>query len=285
MYRSSLCVGVLSLFVLHDLPAALAKAESLPKDATEWTQHHCVKWASEKDLDDKVQMGIKKHGVNGKILLLVDDSDLRDDFGIESSLQRKIIMNEIDELRNHASEHTLNFWELRSMNRQKVDYVAPLLSMAPRWAITQLDTFPEYCHPEKVLGQDHSSIFAYAEWFVCPEAYIWMNRDTIMCGLPFGVSICVLLHLVFKVVHLGLYIVQDGPKGVLKGLLDILLRATLIEMVCGSLAWAYSGFIWPVLPWFVCDLWFYASVYLTPISRALSGLRNLIGQGTKPKNE
>eukprot|EP00939_MAST-03C_sp_MAST-3C-sp1_P004016 g4016.t1 len=248
-------------------------AKELPKDTVDWDIDQCVAWAKKNGLD--METTIRKHEVNGRILLLVDDSDLADEFGIESSLQRKKILAMIEDLKtSSSSDHKLTFWELRSMSRQQVDYSLPLMVAAPRWAITTFDDFPSYCQPDKELGENHNTLFTWLEWIFFPEWYIWTNRDTIMCGLPFTTSVCVVVHLMVKVVVLVLNVAASGlGVGLRKDVVEMLKRVLLMELLGGSLAYVFSAVFFPIIPWFICDLFFYMNVYLTPISILLGGLK------------
>ena len=130
----------------------LAVSSSYPRsdDATLWSVNDVAAWAGEaegiKDVES-FQGAVKKYSINGKILMVMDASDLEVEFGIESPEERKFLMKEIGRLKDSPVEKgvRLTFWEMRSLNKQLTDYVAPLLTLAPRLSITVFDDFPVSC--------------------------------------------------------------------------------------------------------------------------------------------
>lgn len=100
--------------------------------------------------------------------MLIENDDLKDEFQIESSLERKKILLLINGLKDSDSEvnAAIGFWELRALNRKMVDYSTPLLTTAPRWAITTFDDYPSYCKPAKELGEGQHYIIGWLEWLL-----------------------------------------------------------------------------------------------------------------------
>ena len=151
-------------------------AASLPDDATTWTVVQVNEWVDTLGVSSAstIKAGVTKHGITGNILLVLDDTDLQEELGVSSGVERKKIFLQINQLKDSESEQNakLTFWELRALNRQMVDYATPLLTVAPRWAITTFDDFPEYCRPAAALGEGHNSVMSWFEWAFFPECVV-----------------------------------------------------------------------------------------------------------------
>merc|ERR1711934_1079547 len=92
-----------------------------------------------------IKAGVTQHAITGNILMVLDDTDLEGELGVSSDSESE-------------QNAKLSFWELRALDRQMVDYATPLLTTAPRWAITTFDDFPKYCRPAASLGEGHNSL-------------------------------------------------------------------------------------------------------------------------------
>jgi len=137
----------------------------------------------------------------------MEDGDLENTIGITSSLERETILIAINTLKTEGQKRNMTFWEYRSMNRKSVTRIMPMLQSAPRWAITLFDQIPEHGRPKKGLGEGGWAILAWIEWFLIPEYYIFLHRNTLFGGLPGFVPwilIAAFLMKIFKMVKLTL---------------------------------------------------------------------------------
>lgn len=234
-------------------------AAQLPSDATTWTIPQVQQWIGTLDTASEaiLQERVHKHKITGNILMLVEDSDLEQELGVTSGLERKRVLAARDALKDSDNERNaaLGFWELRNLNRQMVDYTTPLLTTAPRWAITTFDDYPSYCQPLKGLGEGQHVVFAWVEWLLFPEWYIWSNRDSIMCGLPGFVPYVVWINLATSLTAL-MTTVCTGNKNIQTALLYFIKLKLQGELSVGVFNWCWSAFLWPFIPWFICDLVF-----------------------------
>ena len=160
-------------------------AASLPDDATTWTVVQVNEWVDTLGVSSAstIKAGVTKHGITGNILMVLDDTDLQEELGVSSGVERKKLFLQINLLKDSESEKNakLTFWELRALNRQMVDYATPLLTVAPRWAITTFDDFPEYCRPAAALGEGHNSIMGWVEWALFPECVVAVVVLLLLC--------------------------------------------------------------------------------------------------------
>ena len=260
---TSLCLLFVGLIV------ATSNAE-LPVDATTWTSAQVNEWVDTLNTPSalKIKAGVSKHGITGNILMVIDDTDLNEELGVASSIERKTIFAAITALKDSSREMNaqLTFWELRSLNRQMVDYTTPLLTTAPRWAITTFDDFPKYCQPAALLGEGNNIVLSWLEWAIFPEWYIWKNRDTIMCGLPGFVPYVCFANLLIGVGCIISGFMSNGFQGATSAALLYVLYKLGGELAAGCGAWMYSATVWRILPWFICDMLFYFSVYIMPVT-------------------
>jgi len=144
---TAMIVVVLSLASLpttNGQGAASSNANSwAPADVLSWAKQ--LSTSLKPDTTAKLLSGLEEHGVTGKILLWIEEHDLQEDFGIESSLQRKTVLQAIGEL--HGQGEKMDFWEYRSMNRKQVETITGLLAASPRWAIAAMKDVPEHGQP------------------------------------------------------------------------------------------------------------------------------------------
>jgi len=237
------------------LAALAVHAVDLSKDSTTWSVDDVVEWAANLEVSSSKNLttALRKYGVTGSILMMVDMQDLEEDFEIKSSIERKKILAAIMSLKDtEAEKHViLGFWEVTALNRQEVHYLLPLLYGSPRWALWQLGSLPEYARPEQLLGSDWVSWF---QWIFIPEYVIFANRNSIMGGLPGTVPITLLVALISKIVKL--YTTSSWYTLAVNEIKE--------NMLAGVLAWLYSRTLWHVVPWFLCDLFLYFFIWVGP---------------------
>ena len=273
-----LCLLVVGIIIITATTHA-----ALTGDATTWNSAQVNEWVDTLNTASAtaIKAGVTKHGITGNILLVLDDSDLHEELGVTVEDERRTIFAAITALQDSDSTQNakLSFWELRALNRQQVDYVTPLLTMAPRWAITTFDDFPEYCRPASAVGEN---FLDWLEWALVPEWYIWSNRDTIMCGLPGFVPYICLLHLIFHVYSIAQIVFVGSATGAVVGgsflgagggaaggLVIYILNHFGSELIVFCLSWILSATLWRILPWFINDFLFYLFVYVLPFLQTI----------------
>ena len=158
----------------------------LSNNVTTWTTADVMEWASSEAAgfsDPSAARGvIEQHAVTGSVLLSVDPNDLKEEFGISSGLERKKVMVAINNLKDSGFVGR-SFWEYRSMDRRAIFKINGLLPVAPRWALSLLESeWPEHARPSKGIST--------LEWLLAPELYIFRNYDTILGCLPSGLASC-----------------------------------------------------------------------------------------------
>jgi hypothetical protein len=274
--RLSLSLILFALAVVA-IPSVAADA-----DAADWSVDQVSGWASKLTLQEesaaKFKDGITANSIDGTILMHVSEDDLKDDMGISSSLQRKVIIAAITKLKGGARDgnRKMNFWQYRSLHRKEMDHLMTLLNAgAPRWGITKFAELPEYGRPEKPLGGGHNAAMAWFEWLVIPEYYIYLNSDTIAGGLPGLMSFMAAMKLIISALTLFGHALARNPGGVVQHCFTQL--GTEVVVGCG--AWLYMNTLWRILPWFICDWIFYFAIYVAPVIGICVAIVGLLAVG------
>jgi hypothetical protein len=86
--------------------------------AGDWSTAQVIDWADKLKVQDDTKALLKKgfldNNVDGIVLLHVTDSDLQEDIGIESGIQRKVVLAAISTLKDSNKGHkSLSFWHLQ----------------------------------------------------------------------------------------------------------------------------------------------------------------------------
>jgi hypothetical protein len=240
-------------------------------------------WASDlpglpRDAAKKFVVALRREQVSGAVLLYLDEEALRDDLGVESSLQRKAILAAVDalvaaSLDGDASATvrpaapsigtatcTLTFYEYRQRHRQLFDQLTGLLSTAPRWAISLLPGLPASARPAKPFRDDFP--MSWVVWFFVPEYYLYENSSTIACGLPGLLPWVILLNMVLRLVELIRALINRRNNTLSSTLIGLALGPLVVELKWGVGMWFYITFVWPFLPWFICDLIFQLNIWI-----------------------
>jgi len=277
--------------LLASLLTVFAVAE-LPAQANTWTVEQVCEWVDSPGTEFQDPTGyfkdnVRKHGITGNILMVLEVNDLEEELGVKSSIERKKLMIDLDALENtYNGEAVLDFWSNRAINRQLVDYAIPLLGIAPRFGITTFDDFPAYCRPKLDMGEGQSTVIAWVEWLFFPEWYIFSNSDTIMCGIPGILKYTYLFQLILKCSLPFLAYVGSLQHPLITGpmafgiIAVVMMGMPLIMELVGWCIATMGWYIFPYLPWWLCDITMYSLVYITPLKTIYDGVLSMISFGT-----
>ena len=140
--------------------------------------------------------------------------------------------------------------------------VPALFGVAPRFALTILNEFPQHGKPKEEDG--------WMTWLFWPQYYIFCQADNICGGLPIMLKISILFALLRQFLEMalaiGLYVAgeQSVPR---------FFRGPLEEMGSALSIILYRTFIYPIVPWFICDMVFYFQVYFGPLFMIFQGVK------------
>ena len=171
---------------------------------------------------------------------------------------------------------TLTFWQHRSLNRKRMEFLTSTISTAPRVAIYQMKKLPANARPTVPLGFGHGVIMAWLEWLFIPGYYIWVHSGTIAGGLP-GLlpAICVCrmsCRILQKLLVIGNGVATKKISVAMTSLMLVLFFDFVNEAVTLIFVYVWVHFLWPFVPAFLCDFGFYLSIYIFPI---IAGFQSL----------
>ncbi len=267
----------------------LAGASPRPDAVAAWDPDDVAAWIGEQGFaaGDAFKDACLRNGVSGRVLFFLDADDLEEDLGVSSGLQRKKILAAIDELHGGVGRRygdagtnvgggggggggttTMNFHEYRALNRQFIDHFTPLVSAAPRVAISMLSKAPGYGQPASACG--------WFVWLVIPEYYLYSNSGTILGGLPGLLPYLVICNLTLKVIAIVKALLSTKQGGGMASASKLVLMPLATELFVGVFAWVYITIFWPFIPWFICDLIYYFNVYVFSLFTIVGTVKGLV---------
>ena len=260
-----------SMLLLLALATGVVTARTTVAAAStvEWTVEDVQAWALAQGLEEDVAGTLARWGVDGAVLLNVDENDVREDLKI-SGLKAKKLLAAVQKLRDQFRSKThpdgtvrMSFHQYRALNRNAMDAMVPaLFGVAPRFALTILNEFPEHGKPAEEDG--------WITWLFWPQYYIFCQADNICGGLPIMLKISILFALLRQFLEMalaiGLYVAgeQSVPR---------FFRGPLEEMGSALSIILYRNIIYPIVPWFICDMVFYFQVYFGPLFMIFQGVK------------
>ena len=259
---------------------------------SEWTVENVTTWVLEQGIGYNVATTLAQGGVDGGVLLHIDESDIRDDFGISGPGAKKLLEG-VQKLRSQCvSADTdsgtrkwwwggrkqnpegcngavgvprMSFHQYRALNRNAMDAMVPaLFGLAPRFALIILAVeFPAHGQPNLNLEEDGwMPLFWCLVW---PHCYIFAQADNICGGLPMMLRVGILCALLRQFLQLVLSIgpVVSGKKS----LLSLLTEHTGFYEEIGSalLIFQCRIVIYPYVPGFICTAFFHLVLNLGPL--------------------
>jgi hypothetical protein len=269
MRRPTLWVWSMLLLLALATGVVPAGAAVAAESTVEWTVEDVQAWALAQGLEEDVAGTLARWGVDGAVLLNVDENDVREDLKI-SGLKAKKLLAAVQKLRDQFRSKTnpdgtvwMNFHQYRALNRNAMDSMVPaLFGVAPRFALTILNEFPEHGKPKEEDG--------WITWLFWPQYYIFCQADNICGGLPIMLKISILFALLRQFLEMalaiGLYV--SGEQSVPR-----FFRGPLEEMGSALSIILYRNFIYPIVPWFICDMVFYFQVYFGPLFMIFQGVK------------
>lgn len=249
-------------------PSVVAKAEgirgadhSLQKPVRAWTPQDVSVWLTNNSLTEALPLDVvTANNIDGKLLLRLDEHDLEELTTLRSFKHKQFTLV-LDDLRDRDKFLSIDFWEYRSQNRYQVQMLTSGSISCPRLTLIYL---------------------------------LWSQPNTLQPlltpGMPFFVSLlgCVFTPNLLAAWHaVGFF--SNQPLTTLMYMMTFnvafVAEAFLIYECIQNKNWrpylraCQHGIVWvsllltffPVVPWFVCDVLFIASMVL-PVTVPLFGL-------------
>merc|ERR1712153_15032 len=233
-----------------------------------WSVGEVGKWCDDNSLSQQLKEGLDKHGVTGSVLLFLDESDLIEDLKITSQIERKKILLALKEIQTDTDGDgvhdgpLMSFWEYRRMNRALMTHISFLFCGAPRAAISMLTKLPKHGQPATEATD--------MEYWLFPEYWLYSHSDQIAGGLPGWMPMALLASVLVKWATL-LAKLKDGTGAVV----SFFAKCLFTEFTVCVSSWCVITFLWPIVPWFICDWCFYFVIYIGPPLNLLTSVMAL----------
>ncbi|XP_077979598.1 bifunctional apoptosis regulator-like [Glandiceps talaboti] len=285
------CSGVVFSMVVVLL---LVLVWGLRDDDTILVKKPVIKWTPEEVADWIAEMGswsrdnlypemFLANRINGRLLLGITEEDLKaPPFSIEMGLYRRAIIHELKTVKELGVKPPKDLWEFKAMDEGKSIFLAyslkdfPRIAMAYFYVFDYKDIFLPFLHgtcpvpanesiPEESPVINESNDPTVEQWIeflpkylffpyflIAQFAWSWIDNHAMTCW--FVIINCVLLT--FMEAALVRWLWRHGlrsiPRAIRRHVLAMLGTAILV-------------FLWPVIPFFICDALFYWALYLSPI--------------------
>ena len=255
------------------LPATLVAAtQAFPKNAGTWSVAEVNAWMAEEipHLAVKVR---REFRLDGKTLLHITDHDLEDEFEMSSALKRKAALAKLHSLRTDTDGDgdvdaddlpNKGLFYFRTFHRRETDVHLNLLMGSPRIGIMFLND--EHSLTNVMNDNFPLSTGGYIWTFLSPRSFLAVNRNDIMGGLPWYFGVILWTNAIgasaFFFQLLAGTEAKDPNTGRSTGIKQwkkTLIRTVVLEVghtVCS----AFLYIIYPIIPWFICDLVFGLSI-------------------------
>jgi hypothetical protein len=277
----------LLLAIVSVVFVVVASAKAPVKAPLEWTVEDVQAWAVKEKLGEDVAGAFVRSGVEGAALLNINEKDVSEQFGISDPKLTKKLLSGVQKLRkqykseaNPDGTPAMSIRGYRALNRNVMDALVPaLFGVAPRCALKVLDEIPAHGKPKEEEG--------WFTWIFCPHLYIFSEADNIVGGLGILLKIGILCSFLRQPLDIAVGIIgalmsrqlekayfptphdcRDYPEWA-----DLVPAPNLIRIFKGTCEEIVSGFgimvyryvLYPIMPWFMCDIFFWCAVYLGPL--------------------
>ena len=269
MPRSVRSTQPLLLAIVSVVVVVVAAAKAPVKAPLEWTVEDVQAWAVKEKLGEDVAGALVRSGVEGAALLNINEKDVSEQFGISDPKLTKKMMSGVQKLRkqykskaNPDGTPAMSIRGYRALNRNVMDALVPaLFGVAPRYALKVLDEIPAHGKPKEEEG--------WFTWIFCPHLYIFSEADNIVGGLGILLKIGILCSFLRQPLDIAVGIIgalmtkklenDYGAPNLIR-----IFKGPCEEIVSGFGIMVYRYILYPIMPWFMCDISFWCALYLGP---------------------
>jgi hypothetical protein len=100
-----------------------------------------------------------------------------------------------------------------------------------------------------------------------------------MCGLPGFIPYVVWINLALSISSLITTAFNSKRTSYIHNFIHtiytLIKNQLKVELFYGFTSYLYSLIIWPIIPWFICDIFFLLSIYFFPMFTVINGLKTL----------
>jgi len=262
----------LLLAIVSVVFVVVASAKAPVKAPLEWTVEDVQAWAVKEKLGEDVAGAFVRSGVEGAALLNINEKDVSEQFGISDPKLTKKLLAGVQKLRkqykseaNPDGTPAMSIRGYRALNRNVMDALVPaLFGVAPRYALKVLDEIPAHGKPKEEEG--------WFTWIFCPHLYIFSEADNIVGGLGILLKIGILCSFLRQPLDIAVGIIGalmsrqlekayfPTPHNLIR-----IFKGSCEEIVSGFGIMVYRYVLYPIMPWFMCDIFFWCAFYLGPL--------------------
>ncbi|XP_064633263.1 bifunctional apoptosis regulator-like isoform X2 [Lineus longissimus] len=253
------------------------------KPIYKWTSYDVEQWLLELGswTEEELIPKFRNEKIDGHLLLAINEEDLATRFNVTNALHRRGFMITLDTMKDLGAKAPSNLWEYKALHQGWSLFLLYALKDYPRlgfliiYLFDYQDTFLPFIHCTSPVG-NMENVSLYLTQFPDPTSEQWIDFLSKLLVLPywliakfacewldknFWVSRIVLINCVLlTILEANKFIswkgnwrsIPDVIKGYFRGLL-------------GYSIWVI---VWPLVPSFVCDLFFYVTIYLSIFSHS-----------------
>lgn len=248
-----------------------------------------VKWTVDDVYDWFTDMGpwtqeyvkvVRERNIGGSLMLQLDETNIVDIFNISDPLHKRALINAVNIVKEKGVKPPSNLWEFKALNPGWAIFLLYGMKDFPRSTLLYLymfeyDTmFLPFAHIVCPISDDVPRYdFTYSQppltsvqwaefWpkyiflpYVLIGEFTWDWLDIHYWTSRFILATCLAMT-ILEANHVAMYIRGENQHRSIKDLI----KATLKNY----LSIAFFVLIWPLVPSFVCDCFFYVALYFSP---------------------
>ncbi|XP_060939560.1 bifunctional apoptosis regulator-like [Limanda limanda] len=280
------CVAVMVMVYHWSSSGGEEQTMLISKPVSHWTSEEVVSWLEH--LGPWAQLyrePFLRESVNGRLLLMLDDEDLlKLPYSIENQAHRRAILAELDRVKALGVKPPQNLWEYKAANSGKSLFLLYALKSSPRLTLFYLylfdytETFLPVLHTccPAVSLSDQSLESSFYMTQLEPNWQQWAEFLVKYLLLPY--QLIAEFAWDWLAVHYWtsrFIIVNAALMSVLEGCALWRICTTAGIRSLPQMMWSHTwnmlsqGFVfavlWPLVPQFVCNCFFYWALYFSPI--------------------
>eukprot|EP01052_Picozoa_sp_SAG31_P039740 SAG31_NODE_5576_length_2447_cov_2.667376_1_plen_332_part_00 len=212
-----------------------------------------------------------KLGIDGMMLMQMDEDLLTDESLGLSTEQATKLMAKIGEIKARITENPADLWEYRAANRKYVDILGgwtmgaargPLLWIRMRdYDTVWKPAFHEHGGVQEGETSGGGALGFWISWVLCPDVVVMFAATNFLGSHPVLTSWMLLalgLKQVFTIVAAAK---ASNPA---RGLVANYFISSIKCEVGLALTAGFRFCLFPIIPWFLCDFFFYLMIIFAP---------------------
>ncbi|XP_033755449.1 bifunctional apoptosis regulator-like [Pecten maximus] len=258
-FSSGIAIGVLVVCILAYI-WNIGQKELINTPVKEWNNDDVVTWMGQLGTwTDRYSDSIRNNGIDGKMLLMMEERDAIEALHMTDELQRRVFLREVAALATTGTKQPVNFWEYKSTFPFYTLFMLFGIKLFPRITIgyiylfeyeTVYAPFMKYAYPELLeTGMTDATTFSRVFYIVFLPYYLIGRYALTWSSVHYYISRYILLICVLATIHdimwISSIILKKLTKKDIQDHVYLFLNLLMI-LVLSS-----------VLPWFLFNFFFY----------------------------